>query len=343
MKIAKLVGLVILSMLFGSVAMAQESYRMAMSWSFEASHLGYLVAQEQELFKKNGVDVKVERGFGASDTLRRMITGEVQFGVVDALVLIKAKAEDPNLDLVMVTNVLQQSPYNAIYIKNRKIKDIADVQKSKFGDTGGSVAQLFPAFLSSALKKPINELSYERVVLDPAIRIPALFRGDVDVVASVIFEYPNLEGKAKEAGLEIGRLDYGTYGFNPYTYGIVVRREFATKHPDQVRAVVKASLEGWAAACSNPAGASKMLVGFHKDVAPETVPAEVALALPTVQSSDTDAYGLGYLNKDRWAKTYQDAVVGWKLAPNAVPNPDVLWTSEYMPKQPVKATCKGAS
>ncbi len=344
MRILKLGCLAIASLLLGVVqGAAQDSYKMAMSWSFEASHLGYLVAQDEGLYKKAGVDLSVERGFGASDTLRRLISDKIQFGIVDALILIKAKAADPKLDLVMVSNVLQTSPYDAIYIEGRKIKTIEDVQKAKFGDTGGSVAQLFPAFMSTALNKPRSELTYKRVVLDPAIRISALFRGDVDIVASVAFEYPNLEFRAKEADIKIGRFDYAKYGFNPYTYGIVVKRSFAEQHPDQVKAVVKASLEGWAKACADTSLANKVMATHQKDVPPETIAPEVKLGLDAIQSSDTPKHGLGYMNKERWKQTAKDAAEGWNLADKDMPDVDALWTAKYMPAQPVKASCNGKS
>src|SRR5262245_66139363 len=58
-------------------AQAKSSATMAMSWAFEGSHIGYLMAMEKGLYKEEGVDVQVNRGFGAADTIRRMITCDI--------------------------------------------------------------------------------------------------------------------------------------------------------------------------------------------------------------------------------------------------------------------------
>jgi NitT/TauT family transport system substrate-binding protein len=330
---------VVVAALWSQPSLAQ-AYRLAASWSFEASQLGLLVAKDRGMFRDNAVDLSLERGFGAADTLRRLIAGDIQFGYVDAMVLIKARAEDPSLDLIMVSNTLQQSPFSVIYIKNKNIKSIEDVEKGKFGDTGGSVAQLFPAFMSAALKTPRSALTYQRITLDPSLRMSALFRGDVDVVATMIFESPVIRYRAKEAGLDIGELEFAQYGFNPYTYGIVVRREFAEKNPAVVKAVVKASLQGWAWACSNPDGATKILMNYQKDAPPETMLPEVMIALPTVESDDTKAHGLGYMSAGRWKVTYDTGLSTWGIAPGAI-GADALWSDAYMPEVPVKADCSG--
>src|SRR5262249_51455345 len=114
-------------------AQAKSSATMAMSWAFEGSHIGYLMAMEKGLYKEEGLDVQVNRGFGAADTIRRMITGDIDFGVIDATLMIRAVSEDPKNEMAMVTATLQTSPYNVIYVKNRKIKGVTDLATAKFG------------------------------------------------------------------------------------------------------------------------------------------------------------------------------------------------------------------
>lgn len=317
-----------------------DKYTMAMTWSFEASHLGYLAAQDLGKFKEAGVDVEVVRGHGATDTIRRLVTGDIEFGIIDATVLMKAMAEDPSAKMVMVANTLQKSPYNVLYIKNRNIAAVEDLASAKFGDTGGSVAQLYPTFLKFALEgtgQPADQ--YESVQLDPAVRIPALFRGDVDVVASVIFEFPNVDFRAKEGGVELGTFSYADQGFDPYTYGVVVRPEFAAERPEVVKAAVRAVLEGWKWTCENPEKAAELLSNHQKDVPMETMQPQVNLALEHVGSADTASHGLGYMNPKRWENTYQIGLQGWNLEESAVPPMGELYDTSFMPDEPVMADC----
>jgi NitT/TauT family transport system substrate-binding protein len=205
-------------LMFAAVPASARDYIMGQTWSFDASSAGYLAAQDRGYFKDNGVSVKVQRGIGASDTLRRLITGDVDFAVFDATLLVRAAAADPAAQLTMVANVLQRSSHTAIYVKGRNVKTVGDLAKAKFGNTGGSVSQLFPTFMTYAMKtvgQPSN--AFTSVQLDPALRVPALLRGDIDVIAAFTFEMPLIAARAKESGLELAKFDFADYGMNPYT------------------------------------------------------------------------------------------------------------------------------
>jgi NitT/TauT family transport system substrate-binding protein len=340
-RVTAALGALVSILVLAYPAQAQDNkYTMAMTWSFEASHLGYLAAQDLGKFKEAGVDVEVVRGHGATDTIRRLVTGDIEFGIIDATVLMKAMAQDPDARMVMVANTLQKSPYNVLYIKDRSISAVEDLAAAKFGDTGGSVAQLYPTFLKFALEgtgKPIDQ--YESVQLDPAVRIPALFRGDVDVVASVIFEFPNVNFRAKEASVELATFNYADYGFDPYTYGVVVRPDFAKDNPDVVKAAVRAVLEGWKWTCENPEKAAELLSNHQKDVPMETMQPQVILALDHVGSADTAKHGLGYMNPERWESTYRLGLQGWSLEESAVPPLNELYDTSFMPDEAVMAEC----
>jgi NitT/TauT family transport system substrate-binding protein len=323
--------------LAGAFAQTKSSGSMAMSWAFEGSHIGYLMAMEKELYKEEGVDVKVNRGFGAADTIRRMITGDIDFGIIDATLMIRAVSEDPKNEMVMVAATFQTSPYNVIYVKNRKIKSVTDLATAKFGNTGGSVATLYPTFLKYALKGIPTEKATV-VQLDPSVRIGALLRGDVDVVASVLFEWPHIQKAAKDANVELGTINYADYGFDPYTYGIVVKRELLNSHPDLVKRVVYASLKGWAAACNDRKTATEILAKYEPDVPREGLAEEVQIALQRIVPRGADAdKGLGAMSDARWKRTQDMTIEAFNIAnPVAV---DKVYDVSFLPKTPLIAHC----
>lgn len=315
----------------------KTSATMAMSWAFEGSHIGYLTAMERGLYKAEGLDVKVTRGFGAGDTIRRLITGDIEFGIVDAVLQTRAVSEDPKNQLVTVAMIFQTSPYNVIYVKNRKIKSVSDLATAKFGNTGGSAGSLYPSFLTTALKgTPSDKAQISQ--LDPAVRIAALLKGDVDVVASVLFEWPHIQKLAKSGNVEFGTFSYADQGFDPYTYGLVVRRDLLTSQPELVRGVVKASLDGWAQVCANRAAAAELLAKYQPDVGKEGLPEEIKIAVERIAPRGAEASrGLGAMNAARWADTHKTAVQVFRIAkPVAV---DALYDSSFLPKTAVVAGC----
>ena len=314
---------------------------MAQTWSFDAISTGFLAAQDRGYFKENGVVVQVQRGIGASDTLRRLITGDVDFAVFDATLLVRAATADPQAQLTMIANILQRSSHTAIYVKGRNVKTVADLAKSRFGNTGGSVSQLFPTFMAYAMKsvgQPAD--NYKSVQLDPALRLPALLRGDVDVIAAFSFEMPLMAARARESGLELAKFDFADYGVNPYTYGVLVTRKFAETNPDTVRGAVASVLKGWQWVCQNPREAASFLAKYHADVPPETIPEELSLFIPDVGGADVEAHGLGYMNPARWEHTRVLSIAGFNLDEKLVPPVESLIDSKYLPQAPVRASCK---
>ena len=311
---------------------------MAMSWAFEGSHTGYLMAFEKGLYKAAGVDLKVVRGYGAGDTIRRLITGDIQLGIIDATLLIQAASADPKNEMAMVAATFQTSPYNVVYVKNRKIKSVEDLATAKFGNTGGSVATLYPTFLQYALKGASTERA-SVVQLDPAVRLSALMRGDVDVVGSILFEWPHIQNAAKEAGVELATFNYADYGFDPYTYGIVVKRDLMKSQPDLVARVVEVSLKGWALACNDRKEASEILGKYEPDVAKEGLSEEINIAVSLIAPSGPDiGKGLGVMTMPRWEQSRQMAIQAMKIT-NPIPVEQAFDTS-FLPKTPITANCK---
>jgi len=310
---------------------------MAMSWAFEGSHIGYLTALEKGLYKAQGIDLKVVRGFGAGDTIRRLITGDIDFGIVDASLMIRAASEDQKNELVTVAMIFQSSPYNVIYAKGRNIKGVADLSTAKFGNTGGSAGTLYPQFLQTALKgQPTDKATI--VQLDPAVRISALLKGEVDVVASVLFEWPHIQKVAKLSNVEFGTINFSDNGFDPYTYGIVVKRELLTTQPELVRAVVKASLEGWAMVCNDRPAASELLAKYEPDVGKEGLPEEIKIAVERIAPRGADApKGLGTMSVARWDDTYRTAVQAFKIG-KPVPL-DKVYDLSFLPGTPIVGKC----
>jgi NitT/TauT family transport system substrate-binding protein len=318
-----------------------REYKIAQTWSFDASSTGYLAAQDRGFFKESGVDAKVQRGFSAPDTLRRLLTGDADFAVFDSTVMVRAATADPQSQLTMVANILQKSSHTVLYVKGRNVKTVADLEKAKFGNTGGSISQLYPTFMSHAMKTVGQRHdAYTSIQLDPALRVPALIRGDVDTIAAFTFEMPLIAARAKEARLEIGNFDFIDYGMNPYTYGIMVTRKFADSDPTAVKGVVAGVLKGWQWTCQNPSEAARFVSKYHADVPAETIPAELGILLADVGGADVEAHGLGYINPQRWDETRTFAISGFNLDEKSVPPAAKLFDRSFLPATPIRATCK---
>lgn len=328
---------IIVSTNLSAVAQGIQSATMAMSWLFDGTAVGFLAA-ENGYYTAEHVNVNLSRGFGADDTIRRVTAGKLDFGVVDATLLIKARSEDPKNQMVMIATVYQKSPYSVIYVKGRRVKSIDDLATATFGNTGGSAGTLYPTFVKFALKgKNIPIADLKIIQLQPASRVPALLRGDADLVGSVIFEWPEVEPVAKRTGLELGSFTYADYGFNPYTYGIVANRGYLAQHPDIAKAVVRASLRGWQWACQNPEMAGDLLAQKEPDLPRDEVVQEAKIAIDAVVTPTTVKNGIGSMSPQRWQETLNEAVLGYGIK-QPVPI-EKVYDMHFLPTPPLYGRC----
>jgi NitT/TauT family transport system substrate-binding protein len=334
----KLISSVFFAMLAVGSVQARE-YKMAMSWSYEASQAGYIAALDRGLYRAAGVDMSIDRGYGAGDTIRRLVVGDIDFAVADAALVINAVVADPKNEMIFVTNILQTSHYGALYVKNRKIKSLDDLRTAKFGDTGGSIGLLYPTFVNVAMRREGKPpVTLNRVKLDASLGYPALLTGDVDIIASSAMQMAFVKPRAKEAGLDLARFEFSDYGFDPYTYGIAVRRDFAEKNPEVVKAVVAATLQGWAWTCQNPKEAIPLLTRRNNAV-PELVQEELDITLKHVGGPSADAHGLGYMDPAHWEETRTMTILGFNLNEAATPPAAKFYDAKYMPSEPIKVRC----
>jgi NitT/TauT family transport system substrate-binding protein len=337
-RFIELVVVALLGFAFTASVQARE-YKMAMSWSYEASHAGFLAALAKGFYRDGGVEMSIDRGYGAGDTIRRLVVGDIDFAVADAALMVNAMVKDPKNELIFVANVLQISHYGALYVKNRKIKSFDDVRTAKFGDTGGSIGLMYPTFVNYVMKEQGKPpVTLNRVKLDASLGYPALFSGDVDIVASSAMQMAFIEPRAKDGGLELARFEFSDYGFDPYTYGIAVRRDFAEKNPDVVKAVVAASLKGWAWTCENPKESIAILLR-RADSAPDLVPRELDITLKHLGREVTEKHGLGYMDPAHWEQTRKLSILGFNLDEVATPAATKFYDAKYMPAQPIKTRC----
>lgn len=66
--------------LAGAPALALEKVTYNMAWLPQGSSIGVIVAQEQGLFAKEGLDVNIVRGYGGNRTANELDQGQYEFG-----------------------------------------------------------------------------------------------------------------------------------------------------------------------------------------------------------------------------------------------------------------------
>src|SRR5580704_2610884 len=235
---------------------AQEKVSLAVDWILNGTHAGYFIAKEKGFYKDKGLDVSISRGFGSGDTIKRVASGSVDFGVADTGAIIAARAND-DIPVRIVAMVYDKATLGLIYLKSSGISKPQDlVGKTVARSASGASVNMFPAFLA------VNNLErgkIREIVVDAATYLPLLMSGQADAVLEQAMNLGRFAKAAEKQGKEAVSMLYSDYGLTAYGNAIIVRDTRVTENPDVVRRFTDASLRGLAYALEHPEEAVDVL------------------------------------------------------------------------------------
>src|SRR5690606_7454779 len=118
-------------------AAALEKVTYNVAWLPQGSSIGVIVAQDQGLFEKEGLDVNLVRGYGGNRTANELDQGQYEFGYVDPISLILNRKNGGKIKLVGAINT--RWPAGICFNSEKHdIKTLKDMQGLTMG--GGSAS-----------------------------------------------------------------------------------------------------------------------------------------------------------------------------------------------------------
>jgi len=221
---------------------------------------GMFMAQQENLFKKYGLDVELLHIPSSSRGIQAILAGEIAFSFMDGVNAAQANLKGANLALVAGATNRQVFSLMA----KPEIKRIADLKGKKIGITRvGSSTHTSALFaLNSAGLKPSD---YQIL---PLMEVPNIFTalsaGQID--AGVMS--PPTNSRAKKAGF-VELMNIAKEGPEFVSVAIGTSRTYIKANEDIVRRVVRAYAEGVQMFKSNKAAALKMIANQLKVKEPE--------------------------------------------------------------------------
>ena len=211
---------------------------------------GMFMAQQEGLFKKNGLDVELIHIASSSRGIQAILAGEIAFSFMDGSNAAQANLKGANL--AMVAGATNRQVFSLM--ANADFKRIADLRGRKIGITrvGSSTHTSALYALGSAGLKPAD---YQIL---PLLEVPniytALAAGQID--AGVMS--PPTNARAKRSGF-VELMNIAKEGPEFVSVAVGTSRSYITANEDIVRRVVRAYAEGVQVFKSNKAAALKMI------------------------------------------------------------------------------------
>jgi NitT/TauT family transport system substrate-binding protein len=227
------VGLFLLPLMLAAPALAQKNVRI--NWTaVTGAQSGVYVAQEEGLFKKNGLDVELIHIPSSSRGIQAILAGELAFSYMDGLNAAQANLKGANL--AMVAGATNRFVFSLM--SKPEIKKIADLRGKKIGITrvGSSTHTAALYALGRANLKPSD---YQIL---PLMQVPniltALMAGQID--AGIVS--PPTNSRARKAGFN-ELMNLAKEGPETVSVALGTTRNYIRDNEDTVRRVVRAYSE----------------------------------------------------------------------------------------------------
>ncbi len=297
---------------------APADVRLALNWFPEAEHGGYYAAQVAEDYGAEGLNVEILSGGPGVSPVPRVAAGKVNFGVCNADDLLLARAQEAPVVALMAP--IQNSPRCIMVHAGSGIESLMDLRDLTLAMNAGKA---FAAYLR--LHAPLDG-----VKIVPYPGTVAQFLLDQNYAQQAYaFSEPFV---AKREGGDPRVLMLREIGFNPYTSVLITNERLLREKPEQVGAMVRASVRGWRAYLSAPGPADELIHRFNPRMSLEILcfGAEIIKELSLTES--TTQQGVGHMSCDRWATLLGQLEELGLIEPGSV-NVEEAFTSEFLASQ----------
>ncbi len=288
-----------------ALALAQQprAVKFALDFTIQGPQGIFLLANDKGYMQQEGIAMTIDRGFGSGDTVQKVAAGTYDMGFGDINAAIEFNAKNPGKEVVGVAMIYNTPPHAVMSIKGKGgINSPKDLEgKTLAAPAGDAARRLFPVYAKAV---GIDASKVNFINVDAALREPLLARGQTDAITG--FEFTSVlnlkAAKIEESDLNI--FMYSDYIKNLYGNAVITTKEFATKNPETVKAVLRAFTKSWKDTIAKPdeAIASVMKRDGLLNAALEKERL-VRVLKRNIYVRDVELFGFGAVRKDRLTGT----------------------------------------
>src|SRR5438094_903485 len=219
-----------------------KAYTLILDFVPTGEYVPHYTALEKGWYRDEGLDVKIVRGQGSADTVKRIAAGQGEVGISDISALIAARA---NTDVkVKAIALWYRRPPHGIFVRaDSPIKTPRDLEGKKLAISPGNSHQiLWPVFEKLSGLKP-NSVTW--VTMDAASMPPSLIKGATDAVPFFVVHEARIRKIARQQNADVRVLTaWADLGLDLSSTSLVAREDTIARDPDGLKAFLRATLKG---------------------------------------------------------------------------------------------------
>jgi len=302
--------------------------RFVLDFLLQGQQSAFVLGREKGYYAAQRINLtSFDPGRGGADSITKVASGTHDVGFGDLSAMIEFNARNPGQELIAVLLIYDQAPLSLISLKSARIEKPSDLAGRKGGaPTVDATYRLFNVFAR------VNGLDPARVQwsnVQPQVREPMLLRGDIDFAAAwVMTAVPSLTGLGVKRE-DINVMMLRDWGLDLYANVVFTTPAFARQNPDAVRGFVKATVQSWLHAASDPDAAIAALKRAQPLSDPAVEIGRLKSALEFVITPGVRTTGLGHVDPARLTKHIDLVTDGFQL-PRKLP-PELVFDSSFLP------------
>lgn len=228
-------------MLLNSSFVFSDTVHLQLRWLHQFQFAGYYAALEKGYYKSAGLEVVIHAGAPGKQPVKQVMKGSAQYGVANSELLLERLNAAP---LIALASIYQHSPSILLTRKDAHILSPHDLVGKEIMMIGNSVdADFITMFKNEGID--LNSIK----IIPSSYNVQDLIDGKVVAFNSYLCNEPYF---LKSQGIDYSILHPRHYGVDFYSDILFTTEQEIDRHPERVKAFLKASLQGWHYALQNP-------------------------------------------------------------------------------------------
>jgi NitT/TauT family transport system substrate-binding protein len=303
--------------------------RFTLGWKTQGSDAAFFLAQEKGYFEDEGLNVTIDQGEGSGATVTRIMSGAYDAGFGDINAIIQNASTRPDEVPLMVYQMWNQPPFAIVSKKEAGIEAPADLAGKTLGGAQGTpTTRLLPVFART------NDVDIDAIAISnmaPNLQEPMLIRDEIDgALVFNITSWFNLLLNRQDPEADFNWLNFGDYGLDLYSNGLMVSQAMIRDNPEAVAGLVRAVNKATVEIGLDQEAAMDATVAYDNLVNRDIEKQRLQFAYSNLMTSDESGrIGVGDVDDERLARSIDIVVEGYEL--EVTPEVRQVFSREFLP------------